>query len=317
MGKSPDAFRTISEVADWLDTPAHVLRFWESKFSQVKPVKRAGGRRYYRPADMLLIGGIKKLLHDDGLTIKGVQKILREQGVKHVASLSRPLDDEDDADILDHVDAPGETTAEVVPFQSAEPTAPAEPKAEETDAPAPEAEPPQADSESLAEGESDTSPEPSDETPETEQEIAEEIPEITVSDPVEPAAEPADSDSEETDVAAEEDGTEEPEAIPESPFGASDLPGFLRRPADAGPPEPIPPSEYPPAETAEPEEPAVRKLGADIPPDPDDADLDVSEGVLTHISRLRSLSHDDLARIAPLVEQLCELRDKMGASGKH
>lgn len=92
--KSPDAFRTISEVADWLNTPAHVLRFWESKFSQVKPVKRAGGRRYYRPADMTLLGGIKKLLHDDGMTIKGVQKILREQGIKHVSAMSQPLDED-------------------------------------------------------------------------------------------------------------------------------------------------------------------------------------------------------------------------------
>ncbi|MEL6700438.1 MAG: MerR family transcriptional regulator [Pseudomonadota bacterium] len=93
MSKSRDAFRTISEVADWLGTQAHVLRFWESKFSQVKPVKRAGGRRYYRPSDMMLLGGIKKLLHDDGLTIKGVQKILRERGVKYVASLSPAIDD--------------------------------------------------------------------------------------------------------------------------------------------------------------------------------------------------------------------------------
>ncbi|MTJ04329.1 MAG: MerR family transcriptional regulator [Sediminimonas qiaohouensis] len=93
MGKSPDAFRTISEVAEWLDRPAHVLRFWESKFSQIKPVKRAGGRRYYRPQDMLLLGGIKKLLHDEGMTIKGVQKVLRENGVKHVSDLSDPLDD--------------------------------------------------------------------------------------------------------------------------------------------------------------------------------------------------------------------------------
>lgn len=90
--KSPDAFRTISEVADWLGVQAHVLRFWESKFHQVKPVKRAGGRRYYRPSDMRLLGGIKKLLHDDGLTIKGVQKILREQGVAHVSELSPPID---------------------------------------------------------------------------------------------------------------------------------------------------------------------------------------------------------------------------------
>ena len=88
MAKSREAFRTISEVADWLGTQPHVLRFWESKFSQIKPVKRAGGRRYYRPADMALLGGIKQLLHEDGLTIKGVQKILKERGVKYVASLS-------------------------------------------------------------------------------------------------------------------------------------------------------------------------------------------------------------------------------------
>ncbi len=93
MDKSPDAFRTISEVADWLGVQAHVLRFWESKFTHVKPVKRAGGRRYYRPADMMLLGGIKKLLHEDGMTIKGVQKILREQGVPHVAEMSQSLDD--------------------------------------------------------------------------------------------------------------------------------------------------------------------------------------------------------------------------------
>ncbi len=92
MAKSPDAFRTIREVAEWLDTPAHVLRFWESRFTQVKPVKRAGGRRYYRPSDMELLGGIKQLLHEDGLTIRGVQKLLREQGVRHVADKSQPLD---------------------------------------------------------------------------------------------------------------------------------------------------------------------------------------------------------------------------------
>jgi DNA-binding transcriptional MerR regulator len=88
MDKSPDAFRTISEVSEVLDTPAHVLRFWESRFPQIKPVKRAGGRRYYRPSDIALLTGIKRLLHDEGLTIRGVQKILREQGVRHVAGLT-------------------------------------------------------------------------------------------------------------------------------------------------------------------------------------------------------------------------------------
>lgn len=94
MDKAPDAFRTISEVAEWLGVQAHVLRFWESKFTQVKPVKRAGGRRYYRPSDMQLLGGIKALLHDDGMTIKGVQKTIKEQGIAHVSSLSPELCDE-------------------------------------------------------------------------------------------------------------------------------------------------------------------------------------------------------------------------------
>jgi len=92
MTKSADAFRTISEVADWLDTETHVLRFWESKFKQIKPVKRAGGRRYYRPKDMLIIGGIKKLLHEDGITIKGTQKIIKDNGLDYVSKLSKPLD---------------------------------------------------------------------------------------------------------------------------------------------------------------------------------------------------------------------------------
>lgn len=113
MGKSPDAFRTISEVADWLGIQAHVLRFWESKFAQVKPVKRAGGRRYYRPTDMQLLGGIKKLLHDDGLTIKGVQKILREQGVGHVSALSHPIEEMSLEAVPDGID---QIEATVVPF---------------------------------------------------------------------------------------------------------------------------------------------------------------------------------------------------------
>ncbi|NNE82284.1 MAG: MerR family transcriptional regulator [Silicimonas sp.] len=91
MKKSRDAFRTISEVAEWLDVPTHVLRFWESRFSQIKPVKRAGGRRYYRPSDMRVIGGVKTLLHDQGMTIRGVQKLFRENGIKHVSSFSAPL----------------------------------------------------------------------------------------------------------------------------------------------------------------------------------------------------------------------------------
>ncbi|MGS4944456.1 MerR family transcriptional regulator [Meridianimarinicoccus sp. RP-17] len=91
MKKSPDAFRTISEVAAWLETPAHVLRFWESRFPDLKPVQRAGGRRYYRPQDMMLLGGIKHLLHTEGHTIKSVQDRIKADGTDAVAAFSPPL----------------------------------------------------------------------------------------------------------------------------------------------------------------------------------------------------------------------------------
>jgi DNA-binding transcriptional MerR regulator len=87
--KSRDAFRTISEVAADLEVQQHVLRFWESRFAQIKPVKRAGGRRYYRPDDVDLLRGIQALLYVDGLTIRGVQKILKERGSRHVAQIGR------------------------------------------------------------------------------------------------------------------------------------------------------------------------------------------------------------------------------------
>ncbi|MCW5723525.1 MAG: MerR family transcriptional regulator [Maricaulaceae bacterium] len=86
-GKSPDAYRTISEAAAELDVPAHVLRFWESKFAQLKPVKRAGGRRFYRPSDLALLHGIKRLLYAEGYTIKGAQKFIREHGVGAVGAM--------------------------------------------------------------------------------------------------------------------------------------------------------------------------------------------------------------------------------------
>ena len=97
MDKSPEAFRTISEVADALDVPPHVLRFWETRFAQVKPVKRGGGRRYYRPEDVRLLRGIRGLLYDDGMTIKGVQKILRERGIRHVIGLGTEPEAEPEA----------------------------------------------------------------------------------------------------------------------------------------------------------------------------------------------------------------------------
>ncbi|HEX3431674.1 MAG TPA: MerR family transcriptional regulator [Rhizomicrobium sp.] len=87
--KSPEAFRTISEVAEMLDVPQHVLRFWESRFAHIKPIKRAGGRRFYRPEDIDLLRGIRTLLYHEGYTIKGVQKILREKGVRYAAEVGR------------------------------------------------------------------------------------------------------------------------------------------------------------------------------------------------------------------------------------
>lgn len=88
MDKAPDAFRTISEVAQELDIPQHVLRFWETRFSQIKPMKRSGGRRYYRPDDVDLLKGIRRLLYGEGYTIRGVQRILKEHGLKSVQGLA-------------------------------------------------------------------------------------------------------------------------------------------------------------------------------------------------------------------------------------
>ena len=93
--KSPQAFRTISEASEILSLPSHVLRFWESKFKQIKPLKRAGGRRFYRPNDILFILGIKKLLHIDGLTISGVKRLIKENGINHIIKIGKGIKDND------------------------------------------------------------------------------------------------------------------------------------------------------------------------------------------------------------------------------
>mgnify|MGYP006253605813 FL=1 len=89
--KSPQAFRTISEASEILSLPSHVLRFWESKFKQIKPLKRAGGRRFYRPNDILFIFGIKKLLHIDGLTISGVKRLIKENGINDIINIGKSM----------------------------------------------------------------------------------------------------------------------------------------------------------------------------------------------------------------------------------
>jgi len=90
VSKGPDAFRTISEAADELDVPQHVLRFWETRFSFIRPMKRAGGRRFYRPQDIAVLRGVKTLLHEDGYTIKGVQKLHKDEGLKRVLAAVGP-----------------------------------------------------------------------------------------------------------------------------------------------------------------------------------------------------------------------------------
>ena len=91
MAKGPDAFRTISEAAEELDVPQHVLRFWETRFSFIRPMKRAGGRRFYRPQDIAVLRGVKTLLHEDGFTIKGVQKLHKDEGLKRLLSATPGL----------------------------------------------------------------------------------------------------------------------------------------------------------------------------------------------------------------------------------
>ena len=100
MDKAPEAFRTISEVADELEVPKHVLRFWEAKFAQLKPMKRGGGRRYYRPEDVALLRGIRFLLYNDGYTIRGVQKILREHGPRYVMDFRRIIEDDEQEEAM-------------------------------------------------------------------------------------------------------------------------------------------------------------------------------------------------------------------------
>jgi DNA-binding transcriptional MerR regulator len=119
LDKAPDAFRTISEVAEEINVPQHVLRFWESRFTQIRPLKRGGGRRYYRPDDVDLLRGVRHLLYGEGYTIRGVQRILREEGLTFVQTVWRPGAElpPPEADDLeaDEAETPAELAAEVEP----------------------------------------------------------------------------------------------------------------------------------------------------------------------------------------------------------
>lgn len=318
MVKSPDAFRTISEVADWLGIQAHVLRFWESKFTQVKPIKRAGGRRYYRPADMLLLGGIKKLLHDDGLTIKGVQKILREEGMTHVSSLSAPLDE---LDFVEPRSAPKPDiirpeTGVVLSFGSTKAEAPdaagsdkqtAEAKsADNTPAASPVPTPPNA-----------PQVPPTEPTPPSPVPPADDHPRATP-DPLAP------SDSTTPD-APQLDPTVGPEveetpADPETQAAANaSLPDFLKRPLASEPEAPTDVEPVSPADEA-PTEPGIEEFDdtprpaiIDLPDFTPEAEFPARPGLLSVATRVHYLPRDVQPLVAGLLLDLAELRARMAA----
>ncbi len=325
MSKSRDAFRTISEVSTALDTPAHVLRFWESKFSQVKPVKRAGGRRYYRPGDLNLLAGIKRLLHDDGMTIKGAQKLLREKGVKHVTALGAETL-EGSVDMVSTPDA--DTTAPATPED--QPTA-ATPVAEAT----PEGEAPKTET-------APTEPQPAKaiETPPQDlfavlaEKTAAAEPQHTPDTTPAPVSEAApDAEPEpETETATESEPASEPEAqiditnivaLPRTPTKVTnDGPALTLNLSGA---QPETPSEAEPSEP-EPSEPAAATLPAeetpaqpkltlpDVPADPSDNDSKASARVF-HLLQNTAPSglHARRDQIAPLLARLQDLRDRVGA----
>ena len=349
MAKSPDAFRTISEVADWLGIQAHVLRFWESKFSQVKPVKRAGGRRYYRPNDMLLLGGIKQLLHEDGLTIKGVQKLLREEGISHVASLSPPLDELTQSQMEDAEETPfieaepdaSEETGVVLSFDSGATQASApeqsvtlgkeSPKAEagtEDQMPAPSAPQTSAASSQTAEAPAATpdpragaapapatKAEPQTDAPSESESVAEPQSSGSAGE-MRPASQPE-------APGAEEPATAQADASPaDEPAPPTALPAFLRRPmaetsepaSDNVPAEETTPVEAAPAEPTAPEPPAAPKPRIiEMPEITPIADIPAAPSVLSHAYRTRHLSTAQARQIAPLLERLTVLRDSMAA----
>ncbi len=324
MSKSPDAFRTISEVADWLDLQPHVLRFWESKFAQIKPVKRAGGRRYYRPADMQLLGGIKQLLHEDGMTIKGAQKIIREQGVAHVCNLSQPLESFDGSAAPKTTDATaasattGAGAGTVLPFKSRPDS---EPAAEQSNA-------------TTHNGEDFTSPELPMEMPQhrqAEKTAAPQSPadktgtEATGAD----TSAPVETDESFSSDAAEFDApepTQTPDPAPSTMFGSEDNAGLEPATADAtttslSENEMHSPATDEPAnlkqDAALPEsEPSgdsidnLRPEIVDVPEVVDESALPVSAGTLSLLSRTNVIPKENRSEVAALTQELRRWLDR-------
>lgn len=340
MAKSADAFRTISEVADWLGVQTHVLRFWESKFTQIKPVKRAGGRRYYRPADMLLLGGIRKLLHDDGLTIKGVQKLLREEGMAHVSDMSGPLDEEAEALIDgDLVADAGFVEAELAPEDTATTVTPFAP----INRPEPAAEPTLPEPTTISAPTSDDIVEPEATVPEPEDPVAVEpdmIPDVAAApDPVttpsetapqEPVAASMDPDPKPATVSEDDAAAPEPmfarapdttsvPAAEERP-APIEIPSFLAGRAKGAPqttditPEPVDAAPQTTAPASEPVKPKPRIVH--VPDEVAPESLDVAPSALTKASRVKQLSPAQRSALRPLLAQLTALRDQMAGAGR-
>jgi len=347
MTKSADAFRTISEVAEWLGVQTHVLRFWESKFSQVNPVKRAGGRRYYRPSDMLLLGGIRKLLHEDGMTIKGVQKILREEGMAHVADLSRPLDEVTAGQVDgDLVAGGGDVEADMAPSIEAVPEAadvtPIAAPNEAAKAPEPSPAP-----SFLSDMPEPDTPTQEDTPPAVAAAAAEQEPEAaSPAPPPEPEPEPMatlDAEPEAAPVPSFMRREAEDSPLPEAAEPASDEPA----PVEAAPVEDIPasvadepalnediaaqapaaaplpsfmtdrsaPQEAPVAATEQlQEDTAPRPAIVDVPADPDYASFDAAPSALTHAARLSHINDGQREMLRPLLAQLTALRDQMASA---
>lgn len=309
MPKSADAFRTISEVADWLETPAHVLRFWESKFSQVKPVKRAGGRRYYRPADMKLLGGIKKLLHDDGMTIKGVQKVLRDHGVAYVSDMSQPLGDAADDVPVDHREPEPPVSKPAI----LRPVTPADPAPIEDTVPASQPDP----KDTAKEAPRAVEPAPPlpfvpDPEPEPVQNTA---PEVETSTAAKQDPEPAAPVSAQPPEPEPQEKLNFPETAPPPP-----LPSFRqRRQQEDDPPASLTGATEEKKEVEETDsgspmipEPVLPPRVIAVPDDPPD-DIAADPGVLSRIARLpHPLTLAQAARLKELVKQL-----RSGAAAGH
>jgi DNA-binding transcriptional MerR regulator len=336
MAKSPDAFRTISEVADWLGVQAHVLRFWESKFAQVKPIKRAGGRRYYRPADMLLLGGIKKLLHDDGLTIKGTQKLLREKGVAFVADQSQPLDDltmavieGGDVQELEPVESDATPDIDDAAHSDAE-------AADEIDAAPAEDDPAHVDASADLEENLPTQTDEPEAAVVTETETPAD--DLFSSGPEEEApvaSEDHSPSASETDLAAgdavlPEGPPTEPEEVSSSDPGETDapaMPSFRARPRTPEPKTetaaPAPPNAEDaatsPAETALQQDVSegissttpTRPLDVKVPTVPPVSEIEVQPALLSALAGVRSLSPELVREIKPHLARLTRLRASM------